>query len=742
MADTKRLSKQEVVEELKKEFNNDALAADVIATKYLLKDGTDFLEGSFKEMARRMAREIWSYSKGYEKWIKSEDFIFELIYSRKIIFGGRVNAGLGSKELISLSNCFVIKGPEDSYEDIMRTDCEQVQLMKRGGGVGFCLDGIRPRGSKVNNAAKFSTGAASFMSRYSNTTEEVAQDGRRGALMLMLDIEHPDAEEFITKKQTPGVVTGANVSVKVSDKFILEQNTENVRKLNLVAEAMWKSAEPGIIFWDTMSKNPWNAIGKPVVGTNPCGEVPLPENDSCRLLHANAYAVYFIPSVMENSDNYDNELYKLVFITNVLNDIIVDIEIDKIRNILKAVPKKSIEYNLWDKIRKNAITYRNIGVGMTGIADAIHFRGFEYTNEAEHRRLAVILKKASYEASIEMAKEFGGFPACEIDLLLPFVEGFVSKEHLEMFKKYGKRNITNNTLAPVGSGSLITQTTSGLEPLFEPFYKRKTRINGEWEEYLVVHNPLITWARMNGIDMNISSEESVREAFVQSPWESARSIDPRKKIKIQSIWQNYIDNSISVTYNLPKEATVEEIRELINIAWVSGLKGFTVYREGSRDGVLKATSEDSKKAIMNSRPNELPCDIHSMKVLGENWTVIIGLLDDRPYEIFALKANNITIKEGKGKLIKTIGEKTTYDFVSDCVDISDLISHYSTGNEQVLTKLVSRSLRMGIPINSICNDFNKVEAVIGTFENVLLRVLSKYNKDEITGEYIKCVSCQ
>lgn len=737
-----------VKENLIKEFDGDIMAAEVAAHKYLLKDGDKFLETSVEQMNRRIASVIYANSRGYESFIESEEQIFELLHRRFIIFGGRVNAGLGSKELTSLSNCFVIDGPEDSYEDILRADCEQVQLMKRGGGVGFTLSKLREYGSPVNNAAKTSTGPVSFMPRYSNTTLEVAQEGRRGALMLAIDAYHKDAGKFSSSKRNKNVINGANISLQVSDRFMKQAGVEGTYEdnlLNEVAEAMWESAEPGVLFWDNVLNNPRTAIGNVVVATNPCGELPLSPYDSCRLVHVNHYAIgRFYTDIA-----FEEKLYEITYLTTVLNDIIINIEIDRISNIIKATPRKSIERNLWTKIKENALAYRNSGVGVTGTADYLAFKNLLYTDLEEHRKLAQIHRKATYEASIDMAMSLDMFPALEgmVEDMAPFVKPFVSEEYYDKYLRYGKRNVTNTTIAPVGSGAIMLQTTSGIEPIFEPILKRKRRGHAgepEWVEYIVVHRPLLKLLDEQQILYDVNDEKSLREAYALTSYQSARSIDPIEKIQVQAVWQQYIDNSISITYNLPASTTPQEIRTYIERAWVAGLKGFTVYREGSRDAILKSTTEDTDTNKLVTRPVELPCEVHSVKIEATNWTVIIGLLEGKPYEIFALKEQMVRIKDGlKGSLIKNnLGQTTWYDFKSDCVDIFDLISHYQTGNEQVLTKLVSRALRSGTKISSICNDFLKVNAVIGTFENVLLRVLSKYNIDETTGEYVRCVSCQ
>ena len=706
-------------------FNGDELAARVWVNKYALKDSHgNIYEKTPDDMHRRLASEIARIEAKYPNPLSDSD-VFDLIKDFKyIVPQGSPMSGIGNKfQIASLSNCFVIGNDDDadSYGGIMKIYQEQVQLMKRRGGVGHDLSHIRPKGSPVKNSALTSTGLVPFMERFSNSTREVAQDGRRGALMLSVSIKHPDAEDFIDAKMEQGKVTGANVSVKIHDDFMqsVEKGVSYEQKYPIHAqEALykkeidpgklwkkivhnaWKSAEPGILFWDNIIKESvpdcYADLGYRTVSTNPCGEIPLCPYDSCRLLAINLYSYVDKPFTSAASFNY--ELFKkhVAYAQRIMDDII-DLEIEKIEKIIAKIDAdpeseevKRVERNLWINIMNKTLKGRRTGVGITAEGDMLAALGFRYgTEEATefseevHRIIAV----EAYRSSVYMAKERGMFPIYnfEREANNPFIKrlGDADASLLEDMKKYGRRNIACLTIAPTGTTSLMTQTTSGIEPVFLPVYTRRRKVNpndpeskidfvdevgDSWEEHTVYHHKFLEWMRVNGYDSSHNySKEELEDLVKKSPYYKATSndVDWVQKVRMQGKVQKWVDHSISVTINLPENVDEELVGRLYFEAWKSGCKGVTVYRDGSRSGVLVADSKkkddiiEDNTQVVEERPRELEADVVRFQNNKEKWIAFVGLLDGRPYEIFTGLADD---EEGiilpkwvtKGKIIKNI----------------------------------------------------------------------------------------
>ena len=801
-------------------FNGDELAARVWVNKYALKDSYgNIFEKNPDDMHRRLAGEIARIENRYPNPL-SEDDIFEVLRDFKyIVPQGGPMTGIGNEfQIASLSNCFVIgnEGPSDSYGGVMKIDQEQVQLMKRRGGVGHDLSHIRPKGSPVKNSALTSTGIVPFMERYSNSTREVAQDGRRGALMLSVSINHPDSESFIDAKMTEGKVTGANVSVKIDDEFmravINEQEylqkypvysddpkyTKNINAKQLwnkIVHNAWKSAEPGILFWDTIIRESvpdcYADKGYRTVSTNPCGEIPLCPYDSCRLLAINLYS--YVQNPFTKGAFFDFPLFrKHIAVAQRIMDDIIDLELEKIDAILDKVhadPEtdevKGVEIRLWEKIKQKAKEGRRTGVGITAEGDMLAALGLHYGSDDAidfavdiQRTLAV----EAYRASVYLAKDRGSFKIYETrrEENNPFIRRLKEADadlYTDMVK-YGRRNIACLTIAPTGTTSLMTQTTSGIEPVFLPVYKRRRKVNpndqnvridfvdesgDSYEEFIVFHHKFSEWMKINGYDTTKHySDEEIDQLVAESPYYKATSndIDWVAKVRMQGQVQKWVDHSISVTVNLPSDVTEELVGQLYIEAWKSGCKGCTVYRDGSRAGVL-VSNKDKKQAaspeaeMPAKRPMELDADVVRFQNNKEKWIAFIGLYNGRPYEIFTGIADD---EEGimlpkavvSGKIVKHYDEErnSRYDFQFQnkrgFKTTVEGLSYKFDKEYWNYAKLISGVLRHGMPVHQAVELVASMEfdnENINTWKNGVERALKKYipNGTEATGE--KCEHC-
>ena len=805
-----------------KYFNGDDLATRVWVNKYALKDSDGNLyETTPDDMHWRIANEIARVEKKYKNPLSAQE-VFDLIKDfRYIIPQGSPMTGIGNNfQIASLSNCFVIGNGtnSDSYGSIMKVDEEQVQLMKRRGGVGHDLSYIRPKGSAVKNSALTSTGLVPFMERYSNSTREVAQDGRRGALMLSVSINHPDAEDFIDAKLEQGKITGANISVRIDDEFMkaVKNDTEYTQKYpihsknpkfsktveakniwNKIVHNAWKSAEPGILFWDTITNESvpdcYADLGFETVSTNPCGEIPLCPYDSCRLLAVNLYS--YVENPFTDKAKFNFELFKkhIAYAQRMMDDII-DLEVEKIDAILQKIDSdpeseeiKGTERNLWVKIRKKTLQGRRTGVGITAEGDMLAALGMRYGSKEAvdfsvevHKTLAL----AAYRSSVEMAKERGAFEVFDIkkEAKNPFILR-LKKEDPELYKlmqKHGRRNIALLTIAPTGSTSLMSQTTSGIEPVFLPVYKRRRKVNpndkdvrvdfvdevgDSWEEYIVFHHHFKTWMEANGFDTAKNySQEEINELIEKSPYYKATSndVDWLSKVEMQGAIQKWVDHSISVTINIPNEATEELVNELYLKAWEVGCKGVTVYRDGSRSGVLVAADDKKEDEVPThlpspfptKRPQILEADVVRFQNNKEKWIAFVGLIDGRPYEIFTGLADD---EEGillprwvnDGVIIKNRDEdgKSRYDFqfknLRGYKTTIEGLSHKFDPEFWNYAKLISGTLRHGMPLENVVELINRMELNLESINNWkagVARALKRYIPDG-TNAAGKCSSC-
>ena len=711
MENQKTYSYDEAFQTSLKYFDGDELAARVWVSKYAMKDSFgNIFEVSPTDMHHRIAKEIARIESKYANPMNKQEVFSLLDHFRYIIPAGSPMTGIGNDhQVASLSNCFVIgiEGDADSYGAIMRLDEEQVQLMKRRGGVGHDLSQIRPKGSPVNNSALTSTGLVPFMERYSNSTREVAQDGRRGALMLSVSIKHPDSEAFIDAKMTEGKVTGANVSVKIDDAFMqaaidgkpytqqfpIDAADPQVKKeisaktlWQKIVHNAWKSAEPGILFWDTIIRESipdcYADLGFRTVSTNPCGEIPLCPYDSCRLLSVNLYSYVRNPFTPEASFDFDLFKEHVAKAQRIMDDIIdlelekIDLIMDKIKHDPQTDDIKHAEYHLWEKIKDKSSQGRRTGLGITAEGDMIAAMGLTYgTQEATdfsvsvHRTLAL----AAYRSSVDMARERGAFKVFDAkrEAANPFLLRIKEADPslYDDIMTYGRRNIACLTIAPTGTTSLMTQTTSGIEPVFMPVYKRRRKVNpndadvhvdftdevgDSYEEYIVYHKKFLTWMEVNGIDTSKRyTQDEIDELVARSPYHkaTANDVDWLMKVRMQGAIQKWVDHSISVTVNLPNDVSEELVGKLYVEAWRSGCKGCTIYRDGSRSGVMiSASKKDKKKSaaqkekvstdripvmvVTETRPKELDCDVVRFQNNKEKWVAFVGLLDGYPYEIF------------------------------------------------------------------------------------------------------------
>ena len=807
-------------------FKGDELAARVWVNKYAVKDSFgNIYEKSPEDMHWRIANEVARVEAKYPNALSSQELFDLLDHFKYIVPQGSPMTGIGNDyQIASLSNCFVIglDGSADSYGAIIRIDEEQVQLMKRRGGVGHDLSHIRPKGSPVKNSALTSTGLVPFMERYSNSTREVAQDGRRGALMLSVSIKHPDSESFIDAKMTEGKVTGANVSVKLDDEFMqaavegkpytqqypIDSPNPMVSK-EIDASALWKkivhnawkSAEPGVLFWDTIIRESvpdcYADLGFRTVSTNPCGEIPLCPYDSCRLLAINLYSYVVNPFTPEAY--FDFDLFKKhISLAQRIMDDIIDLELEKIERILEKIDSdpesmevKGSERHLWEKIYHKSGLGRRTGVGITAEGDMLAAMGLRYgTEEATefsekvHKTIAL----EAYRSSANMAKERGAFEIydAEREKNNPFINRLkeADPELYEEMKKYGRRNIACLTIAPTGTTSLMTQTTSGIEPVFMPVYKRRRKVNPNdanvhvdfvdetgdaFEEYVVFHHKFLTWMKINGYDPDKRyTQEEIDELVEKSPYYKATSndVDWLMKVKMQGRIQKWVDHSISVTINLPNNVSEDLVNQLYVEAWRSGCKGCTVYRDGSRAGVLISTKKKDKKEeeeecrckppqVVEVRPKVLEADVVRFQNNKEKWVAFVGLLDGRPYEIFTgLQDDEEGIVLPKsvtsGRIIKSYDEDGTkhYDFQFENkrgykMTIEGLSEKFNKEYWNY-AKLISGVLRWRMPIEQVIKLVGSLQLDsenINTWKNGVERALKKYVQDGTEAKGVKCPNC-
>lgn len=812
-------------------FGGDELAARVWVNKYAMKDSFGHIfERSPRDMHHRIAAEIARIEKKYNNPVSEEDVFALLDHFRYLVPAGSPMTGIGNHhQIASLSNCFVIgiDGNADSYGAIMKLDEEQVQLMKRRGGVGHDLSGIRPKGSPVKNSALTSTGIVPFMERYSNSTREVAQDGRRGALMLSIAIRHPEAEAFIDAKMTEGKITGANVSVKVDDEFmrcategrpyhqqfpissnspLVEKDIDATALWHKIVHNAWKSAEPGVLFWDTILRESipdcYADLGFRTVSTNPCGEIPLCPYDSCRLLAINLYSYVDNPFTPQATFNF--ELFKKhVAMAQRFMDDIIDLEQEKIDAILNKIANdpqsdevKYTERHLWEKIKHKTAQGRRTGVGITAEGDMLAALGLRYgTEEATEMAVKVqqTLALSAYASSVNMAKERGAFPVYDAkrEENNPFVLRI--KEHdaalYDDMVKYGRRNIACLTIAPTGTTSLMTQTTSGIEPVFMPVYKRRRKVNpndtnvhvdfvdetgDSFEEYIVYHPKFITWMKAQGLDTEKRyTQEEIDELVARSPYykATANDVDWLMKVRMQGAIQKWVDHSISVTVNLPNSVDEELVNRLYVEAWKSGCKGCTIYRDGSRAGVLVSTQKTDKKKkkqeedlltkgmklpeVTERRPDVLECDVVRFQNNKEKWVAFVGLLDGHPYEIFTGLQDD---EEGivlpktvtKGRIIKTVLPDGTkrYDFQFQNkrgykMTVEGLSEKFNKEYWNY-AKLISGVLRYRMPIENVIKLVNSLQLEsenINTWKVGVSRALKKYVIDGTEAKGQKCPNC-
>jgi ribonucleoside-diphosphate reductase alpha chain len=776
-------------------FSGDELATNVFITKYCLRDSSgNFLELTPDDMHKRLAKEFARIESNYPNLISYET-IYNLLKNFKyIIPGGSILYGLGNNySFSSLGNCFVIGNTADSWGGISTTDEEQAQLMKRRAGVGHDLSHLRPKGSHVTNAAITSSGIVPFMEKYSNTTRTVAQDGRRGALMLSLDINHPESDSFITAKDDLTKVTGANISVKVNDKFMhtllanpkpvsLVDNIKNYNIWNKLIHQAWKTAEPGVLFWDKIkSESIPSCYGADwqEVGTNPCGEIPLCPYDSCRLLSVNLFSYVEKPFTEKAWFNWD-KFIEHSYIAQKLMDDIIDLENEKIEKLLKKIDSdpedeatKATEKNLWLKIQKKLLDGRRTGLSAIGLGDMLAALNIKYDSEDSLNFAEEVYKQfaiSAYRSSTDMAKDRGAFPIYDFkkEMGNPFINRVIWKEKLGEFnykkcsdyKKYGRRNIALLTIPPSGSLAILAGITSGIEPVFNLYYKRRRKVNADddnitfidqngdcWQEYYVTHPKLKNWfdANINDITWEnfLKEDDLFLDTIKESPWykSTANDVDPIQKVKLQGRIQKWVDHSISVTNNLPKDVTEEEVSNIYMEAWKAGCKGCTIYRDGSRSGVLISSEEEVKfnQHSAPKRPKVLNCDIYTPKIKGNKYVVVVGLLDNKPYEVFAFEFNG-QFNLSKG-LIKRV-HKGRYDILTDKGEVySEDITSDMHPEEEDKTRLISTSLRHGADIKFVVQQLNASKGSLVDFSKVIARQLKKYIKieDLDTGE--KCPEC-
>lgn len=829
MEQLKTYSQEEAFNKTLEYFGGDELAARVWVTKYAMKDSFgNIYEQTPEDMHWRIANEVARIEGKYPNPLTAEEIFALLDHFRYVVPAGSPMTGIGNNfQVASLSNCFVVglDGDADSYGAIMRIDEEQVQLMKRRGGVGHDLSHIRPKGTPVNNSALTSTGLVPFMERYSNSTREVAQDGRRGALMLSVSIKHPDSEAFIDAKMTEGKVTGANVSVKIDDEFMraATEDKEYVQQFPIdsasplvkksvkakqlwgkIVHNAWKSAEPGVLFWDTIIRESipdcYADLGFRTESTNPCGEIPLCPYDSCRLLSINLYSYVVNPFTDEAYFDFDLFRRHVALAQRVMDDI-VDLEMEKIERIMKKIKAdpqsdevKGAEYHLWEKIKDKSSKGRRTGVGITAEGDMIAAMGLRYgTQEATDFAVEVqrALTLAAYGSSVTMAKERGAFSIYDAgrEEDNPFVMRIkeADPQLYEEMRKHGRRNIACLTIAPTGTTSLMTQTTSGIEPVFMPVYKRRRKVNpsdrnahidfvdevgDSFEEYIVYHQKFLDWMKASGIDTSKRyTQEEVDRIVEQSPYykATANDVDWLMKVRMQGAIQKWVDHSISVTVNLPNDVDEALVNRLYVEAWRSGCKGCTIYRDGSRSGVMIQVNEKKKDAdekqqekapcklpaVTEVRPKVLECDVVRFQNNKDKWVAFVGLLDGYPYEIFTGLQDD---EEGimlpksvtKGKIIKQVSEegKKRYDFQFEnkrgYKTTVEGLSEKFNPEYWNYAKLISGVLRYRMPIDHVIRLVSSLQLKsesINTWKNGVERALKKYMTDGMHANGQTCPNC-
>ena len=801
-------------------FKGDDLAASVWLNKYALKDTYGNLyELTPNDMHRRIASEI-ARAEAAHPDPYTEKEIFEVLKDFKyIVPQGSPMAGIGNIfQVSSLSNCFVIGNSADSYGGIMRMDEEQAQLMKRRGGVGHDLSHIRPKGSQVMNSALSSTGISPFMERYSNCTREVAQDGRRGALMLSISSKHPDAEDFVDAKMEQGKVTGANVSVRIDDAFmkaamsgkkyqqqypIDSDNPKFTKEIdaaslwNKIIHNAWKSAEPGVLFWDTVIRESvpdcYADLGYKTISTNPCGEIPLCPYDSCRLLAINLYSYVEKAFTDEAYFNFEKFGTHVQMAQRIMDDII-DLEIEKIDSIISKIEKdpepddiKSVEYNLWKKIRKTCVEGRRTGVGITAEGDMLAAMGMSYGNDEAiafsvkvHKTLAL----NAYRSSVDLAKKRGHFKIYDAsrEMQNPMIQRIKEADPAlyDDMVKYGRRNIALLTIAPTGTTSMMTQTTSGIEPAFMVAYMRRRKVNpndknvnitftdevgDHWEEYNVFHHKFSTWLTAKGYDVEQVKQmpqEQLQAIIEKSPYykATANDVDWVQKVKMQGAIQKWVDHSISVTVNVPNETTEDMVKQIYQTAWEAGCKGCTIYRDGSRSGVLVATTENAdknnlifKESAAPKRPKRLEVEVIRFQNNHEKWIAMVGVIDGRPYEIFTGRAEDTFVFPNyvtKGWVLKQKDEEgnKSYDFQYCDKDgyrvTMEGLSRSFDKKYWNYAKLISGVLRHGMPLNhvvSLVDGLSTEQDHINTWKNGVVRALKKFIPDGTQAAKTACPSC-
>jgi len=824
---TKTYTKQQVEKATLEYFKRDKLATDVWIRKYCLKDENNYYELTPDDMHWRLAHELARIETKYKNPLTVEQIYNTLKHFKRIVPQGSPMSGIGNNfQVTSLSNCFVIgDSTSDSYGGIFKVDQEQVQLMKRRGGVGHDLSHIRPKGSPVKNSAITSTGIVPFMERYSNSTKEVAQDGRRGALMLSVNVKHPDSEEFIDAKMTEGKVTGANISIKLSDEFmdaalnnksyrqqfpINSDNPKLIKDIDApkfwkkIIHNAWQSAEPGILFWDKVISESipdcYADYGFKTVSTNPCGEIPLCPYDSCRLLAVNLFGYVINPFTKDAKFNW--ELFKQdVIIAMRYMDDIIDLELEKINIILakiKADPEddfiKLYEFNLWKKIKEKTEQGRRTGLGVTGEGDMLASLGFTYGTDLAtdfSEKVHKTLKLGAYRSSVIMAQERGAFPIYHAykEINNPFITR-IMEEDPKLFadmRKYGRRNIALLTIAPTGTVSLMTQTTSGIESVFLPVYMRRRKINPQekdiridfvddegiaWMEYPVFHHNFELWLTVNGYDIEVvktMNKEQVDEIVKKSPYYKATSndVDWIKKVEMQGRIQRHVDHSISTTTNVPNDATEELIAQIYEAGWRNGCKGNTVYREGSRNGVLVSQKKEEKIEDVHApkRPKRLKGEIHRFQNKLEKWIAVVGIKEGRPYEIFTGKFENglsnlpnnikecevvkniidVEIINDMGELVKLKKKRYDIEYIDNngVKQIHTGLNHAFNPEFWNYAKLISGILRHGMPliyVFQLVDSLTFKEDYINTWKNGVVRTIKKYIKNGAIIES-KCPEC-
>ena len=790
-------------------FNGDELAASVFAGKYALQDTEgNYLELTPDDMHQRLASEFAGIEAQYDNSMHYEE-IYDLFKDFKyVIPQGSPMSGIGNEAKIqSLSNCFVIESPADSYAGILKTDQEQVQIMKRRGGVGFDISTIRPKGMTTSNAAKTTDGIEVFLDRFSNSCREVAQGGRRGALMLSISVHHPQVMEFIKIKKDLTRVTGANISVRVTDEFMkavkaddhytvrwpvdsdspeVHDHFKATEVWDALIEGAHASAEPGVLFWDTATRmtpsDAYTDVGFGSVSTNPCGEIILSPYDSCRLMLVNLTS--FVKNPWSDGAEFDYGLFRSITKkAQRLMDDMIDLEIEQIDKILAKIDNdpendevKYYERNLWNTIRQVAINGRRTGLGITGLGDAIAMLGQRYGSDESIKTTEEIYKwlsLASYEESIQLAKERGAFEVFDHhkERDHPFLQRIFSEltpEVIEDYRTYGRRNIANTTTAPAGSVSCLTQTTSGIEPAFMLHYTRRKKVqNGEevmfvddlgdeWTEFTVYHHGFKQW--LDSDHGTTASESDLAHAVAFSPYHgaTANEINWRAKVKLQSVAQKWICHAISNTTNLPADIDVETVKDIYMLGWELGCKGVTVYRDGSRSGVLVATDDkkEATPAIIErnapKRPEELECDIYHTSIKGQKWVVLIGLLNGKPYEVIGGEADQIEIpsRYRSGKLYKRIFKtlNSKYDLTvgngDDELILKDVVSVFDNPNHAGYTRVISTSLRHGVPVQYLFEQMQKdKEMDMFSFSKVIARCLKNYIDDGTSASDKICSDC-